>query len=105
MHNYIIYLQVVTKRILGKKNFECLLASSGEEAIEVVKEEHLDEVLIDVNMPNERKRVTDFPFFTQYPPFEQKFKNRFTTKEQNGFLKNFFDCKFLFDHLKATLDK
>lgn len=43
--------QIVTRRILEKKDFECLLAASGEEAIEILKVQHVDMVLMDVNMP------------------------------------------------------
>ena len=43
--------QVVTQRILEKRDFECLIASSGEEAIEILKIQHVDVVLMDVNMP------------------------------------------------------
>ena len=43
--------QLVTRRILEKKDFECLLASSGEEALEILKTNQLDIVLMDVNMP------------------------------------------------------
>ena len=43
--------QVVTQRILEKKDFECTVAGSGEEALEILKKEHLDLVLMDVNMP------------------------------------------------------
>ena len=43
--------QVVTKRILEKKDFTCLVAASGEEAIEILKKEQIDVVLMDVNMP------------------------------------------------------
>ena len=43
--------QVVTQRILEKKDFICMVAGSGEEAIEILKKEPLDLVLMDVNMP------------------------------------------------------
>ena len=43
--------QVVTRRILEKKDFLCMVAGSGEEAIEILKVEHVDLVLMDVNMP------------------------------------------------------
>ncbi|MGB7785445.1 MAG: response regulator [Salinimicrobium sp.] len=43
--------QVVTQRILEKKDFECAVAGSGEEAIEILQKEHFDLVLMDVNMP------------------------------------------------------
>lgn len=43
--------RVVTQRILEKRDFECLVAQSGEEALEILKREHLDLVLMDVNMP------------------------------------------------------
>ncbi|NJW51734.1 response regulator [Salinimicrobium sp. CDJ15-91] len=43
--------QVVTQRILKKKDFECLVASSGEEALEILKVQTVDVVLMDVNMP------------------------------------------------------
>ncbi len=43
--------QVVTRRILEQRDFECLVAGSGEEAIEILKAELIDVVLMDVNMP------------------------------------------------------
>jgi len=43
--------QVVTQRILEKKDFKCLIASSGEEAIDILKVQQVDVVLMDVNMP------------------------------------------------------
>lgn len=43
--------QVVTQRILEKRDFVCLVAASGEEALELLKVEHVDIVLMDVNMP------------------------------------------------------
>lgn len=43
--------QVVTQRILEKRDFECLVAASGEEALELLKVQHVDVVLMDVNMP------------------------------------------------------
>lgn len=43
--------QVVTRRILEQREFECLVAGSGEEAIEVLKKESVHVVLMDVNMP------------------------------------------------------
>ena len=43
--------QVVTQRILEKRDFYCLIAASGEEAIEILKVESPDIVLMDVNMP------------------------------------------------------
>lgn len=43
--------QVVTKRILEKKDFECEVASNGHQAIEMVSNRKYDLVLMDVNMP------------------------------------------------------
>ncbi len=43
--------QVVTKRILEKKDFECEVAGDGHQAIEMVKKEDYDLILMDVNMP------------------------------------------------------
>ena len=43
--------QVVTKRILEKKNFECEVAVDGHQAIEMVNNGKYDLVLMDVNMP------------------------------------------------------
>ncbi|MEG9328112.1 response regulator [Salinimicrobium catena] len=43
--------QVVTRRILEQRDFECLVAGSGEEALAILKTESLDVVLMDVNMP------------------------------------------------------
>ena len=44
--------QVVTKRILEKKNFVCEIAQNGHEAISKVKNSIFDLVLMDVNMPD-----------------------------------------------------
>ncbi len=43
--------QVVTQRILEKRDFICKIAASGQEAIEILRSEQLDVVLMDVNMP------------------------------------------------------
>jgi len=43
--------QVVTKRILEKKEFECEVAGDGKTAIEMVRKGQFDLVLMDVNMP------------------------------------------------------
>ncbi len=43
--------QVVTRRILEQRDFECFVAGSGEEAIAILKVESIDVVLMDVNMP------------------------------------------------------
>ncbi|TRO65381.1 tetratricopeptide repeat-containing hybrid sensor histidine kinase/response regulator [Christiangramia sabulilitoris] len=43
--------QVVTKRVLEKKNFECEVAGDGHTAIELVKNSDFDLILMDVNMP------------------------------------------------------
>lgn len=43
--------QVVTKRILEKKDFKCAVAGDGLTAIEMVKESEFDLILMDVNMP------------------------------------------------------
>ncbi|MCB7480910.1 tetratricopeptide repeat-containing hybrid sensor histidine kinase/response regulator [Christiangramia sediminis] len=43
--------QVVTRRILEKKDFICEVAGNGFEAIELVKKGNFDLVLMDVNMP------------------------------------------------------
>ena len=43
--------QVVTQRILEKHDFVCHIAASGEEAIEKLKKEQIEVVLMDVNMP------------------------------------------------------
>ncbi|MDR9456903.1 MAG: response regulator [Salegentibacter sp.] len=43
--------QVVTQRILEKKNFTCEVAASGEEAIKKVRDHSYNLVLMDINMP------------------------------------------------------
>lgn len=43
--------QVVTKRVLSKKDFQCTVAGDGEKAIELAKTNHFDLILMDVNMP------------------------------------------------------
>ena len=43
--------QLVTRRILEKRDFECLVAHSGEEALEILRTESVNLVLMDVNMP------------------------------------------------------
>lgn len=43
--------RVVTQRILEQRDFTCKTTGSGPEAIEILKSEHFDLVLMDVNMP------------------------------------------------------
>lgn len=43
--------RVVTQRILEQRDFSCKTAGSGQEAIEILRNEHFDLVLMDVNMP------------------------------------------------------
>lgn len=43
--------QIVTRRILEKKNFSCELAGDGETAIEMARKTNFDLILMDVNMP------------------------------------------------------
>lgn len=43
--------QVVTKRILEKRNFICEVAEDGYQAIKKAKETNFDLILMDVNMP------------------------------------------------------
>lgn len=43
--------QIVTQRILEKRKFHCEIANSGYEAIDKLKAESFDVVLMDVNMP------------------------------------------------------
>lgn len=43
--------QVVTQRILTKRDFICEVAGSGLEATEIIQKGHFDIVLMDVNMP------------------------------------------------------
>ncbi|WBL23256.1 tetratricopeptide repeat-containing hybrid sensor histidine kinase/response regulator [Zunongwangia sp. HRR-M8] len=43
--------QIVTKRILEQKNFECEIAQNGNEAVEKVRNGNFDLILMDVNMP------------------------------------------------------
>lgn len=43
--------QVVTKKILEKENVRCDIAQNGEEAVNYVKNNNFDLVLMDINMP------------------------------------------------------
>jgi len=43
--------QVVTQRILEQKSFECEICDNGIAAIDAVKDQHFDLVLMDLNMP------------------------------------------------------
>ncbi|WP_265163104.1 tetratricopeptide repeat-containing hybrid sensor histidine kinase/response regulator [Salinimicrobium tongyeongense] len=57
--------QVVTRRILEKRHFECKVAGDGYEAIEILKNEKFGLVLMDVNMPGlsgmeTTKRIREF---------------------------------------------
>ncbi|WP_152973896.1 tetratricopeptide repeat-containing hybrid sensor histidine kinase/response regulator [Zhouia amylolytica] len=44
--------QIVTQSILQKVKFKCKIVSDGQEAVEILKKEHFDLVLMDLNMPN-----------------------------------------------------
>ncbi len=44
--------QVVTQRVLEKRDFQCKVVNGGYEAIEILQKEEFDLVLMDVNMPN-----------------------------------------------------
>ncbi len=43
--------QIVTQRILTKKDFQCSVAENGKQAIEMARENEFDLILMDVNMP------------------------------------------------------
>jgi two-component system, sensor histidine kinase len=43
--------QVVTRRILEQRDFVCEVAGSGEEALNILRSQSIDVVLMDVNMP------------------------------------------------------
>ena len=62
--------QVVTRRILEKKDFLCMVAGSGEEAIEILKVQQVDLVLMDVNMPgmNGMETTAEIRKFNRYIP-------------------------------------
>ncbi|WP_295182257.1 response regulator [uncultured Christiangramia sp.] len=62
--------QVVTKRILEKKDFECEVAGDGTTAIEMVRESNYDLVLMDVNMPgiSGLEATSEIRTFNKYLP-------------------------------------
>ncbi len=43
--------QVVTKRILEQKAFNCEIRDNGTAAVDAIKDQHFDLVLMDLNMP------------------------------------------------------
>ncbi|UNY97980.1 ATP-binding protein [Zhouia spongiae] len=43
--------QIVTQSILQKAKFNCTVVGNGEEAVDVLKKDHFDLVLMDLNMP------------------------------------------------------
>jgi signal transduction histidine kinase/FixJ family two-component response regulator len=43
--------QVVTKSLLKKYNYECTIVENGEEAVNEIKNNHYDLILMDINMP------------------------------------------------------
>ncbi len=43
--------QLVTKKLLNKIGCECTIAENGSEAVEIVKKEKFDIILMDINMP------------------------------------------------------
>lgn len=43
--------QIVTQNILQKENFECVIVDNGLEAVEMMKKQDFDLVLMDLNMP------------------------------------------------------
>ena len=62
--------QVVTRRILEKENFTCDVAKEGAEAVEKVKDNEYDVVLMDVNMPgmNGMEATTEIRKFNKNIP-------------------------------------
>jgi CheY-like chemotaxis protein len=43
--------QFVTKKLLEKIDFECHIAENGFDALEILKKENFDLILMDINMP------------------------------------------------------
>ena len=43
--------QIVTKKIIERKNYSCTIAESGYEALELLKSNAFDVILMDINMP------------------------------------------------------
>ena len=64
--------QVVTKRILEKKDFECEVAGDGTTAIEMVRESNYDLVLMDVNHQTNYWRIQTFEPYLIYGYFRKK---------------------------------
>lgn len=43
--------QLVTKKIMDKSNFQCVIVDNGYAAIEILENTHFDIILMDINMP------------------------------------------------------
>lgn len=43
--------QLVTKKIMDKSNYECVIVDNGYAAIDILEKQHFDVILMDINMP------------------------------------------------------
>ncbi len=43
--------QMVTKKIVERNQYKCVIAENGMDAIELIKQQHFDIILMDINMP------------------------------------------------------
>ncbi|WP_296380790.1 response regulator [Winogradskyella sp.] len=104
--------QIVTQNLLKKENFECQIVQNGQEAVDALKENHFDLILMDINMPimngNEatkeiRKGNPRIPIIALTAADIEEVKKEYMSIGYNGVITKPFDNYEFFQMINANI--
>jgi signal transduction histidine kinase/ActR/RegA family two-component response regulator len=104
--------QIVTQNLLKKENYECQIVQNGQEALNALKENHFDLILMDINMPimngNEatkeiRKSDPTIPIIALTAADIEEVKNEYMGIGYNDVITKPFDNYEFFQMINANI--
>lgn len=106
--------QIVTQNILKKKGYTCSIANNGMDAIEMIKSENFDLVLMDINMPEmnglEATKVirtfnTNIPVIALTAVEEGEIRNQALSVGMNDVIIKPYDTQQFFQTIMRNISK